>query len=149
MSSRIAKGIELIKKNEGLRLKAYLCPANKWTIGWGNTFYEDGTPVKQGDVVTREEADKLFQTVVDSFASQVLVRLKKPVTDNQLSALLSFAYNAGIGAFERSTLLKKVNANPDDPTIRNEFMRWVKANNRPMKALIRRRGEEADLYFTP
>ena len=66
----------------------------------------------------------------------------------QFDALVSFAYNVGVGNFAKSTLLKKVNANPNDPTIRSEFEKWNKANGRVLKGLVTRRKEEADLYFT-
>ena len=61
------RGADLIKQFEGLKLKAYQCSAGKWTIGFGNTFYEDGKPVKQGDVITRERADSLFNLIADNF----------------------------------------------------------------------------------
>jgi len=83
-----------------------------WTIGWGSTFYEDGSAVRQGDVITQERADRLFVILLDQFASQVRPLITARVNDNQYGALLSFAYNAGVGALRRSTLLRLVNANP-------------------------------------
>ncbi len=75
--------------------------------------------------------------------------VNKPLTTNQWSALVSFVYNIGVSAFQRSTLLKKVNANPSDPTIRDEFMKWNKANGAVLPGLTNRRRDEANLYFKP
>lgn len=139
----------LIRKYEGCRLKAYQCSAMKWTIGWGNTFYEDGSKVQMGDTITQERADRLFVILLDQFAEQLRPLIKQPLNDNQFGALLSFAYNAGIGAFSRSTLRKVVNANPNSTVIRLEFMKWNKAGGKVLLGLTRRRQAEADLYFTP
>jgi lysozyme len=138
----------IIKKHEGLRLRAYKCPADVWTIGYGNTFYEDGTPVRQGEVISKERADRLLFQTVSRFRQHVDAAVTAQLTPNQLDALTSFAYNIGMAAFRRSTLLRKVNANPNDPTIRNEFMRWTRAKGRALRGLEIRRKEEADLYFT-
>jgi lysozyme len=142
-------GADLIKSFEGCRLSAYKCSANKETIGYGNTFYEDGTPVKLGDKITQERAESLFTLISDSFAAKVEPLIKSKINENQFGALTSFAYNAGVGNLQKSTLLKKVNANPADPTIRAEFMKWDKANSKVLAGLTRRRQAEADLYFKP
>jgi lysozyme len=139
--------ISIIRKHEGLRLNAYLCPAGVWTIGWGNTFYENGSKVKQGDVITRERADALLLMIVNKFRNEMRPLITKPLTVNQESALVSFVYNVGVNALRRSTLLKKVNVNPNDPTIRDEFMKWNKANGVVLHGLINRRKDEANLYF--
>jgi len=141
-------GADLIKSFEGCKLTAYKCSANKETIGYGNTFYEDGTPVKLGDKITQERAESLFTLISDSFASKVVPIIKSKINENQFGALTSFAYNAGIGNLQKSTLLKKVNANPSDPTIREEFMKWDKAGGKQLAGLTRRRKAEADLYFS-
>jgi lysozyme len=141
--------ISIIRKHEGLRLNAYLCPAGVWTIGWGNTFYENGSKVKQGDVITRERADALLLMIVNKFRNEMRPLITKPLTVNQESALVSFVYNVGVNALRRSTLLKKVNANPSDPTIRDEFMKWNKANGVMLPGLTNRRRDEANLYFKP
>jgi lysozyme len=142
------KGIKLLHDFEGLKLKAYLCPAKVWTIGYGNTRYEDGRPVKEGDVITKERAEQLFLRILDVFEKGVKSRVKKELNSNQFSALVSFSYNVGLGNFGASTLLKMVNVNPSDPKIREQFMRWNKANGGIMAGLIRRRKAEADLYFS-
>ena len=139
-------GRDLIKQFEGCKLKAYKCPAGLNTIGFGLTFYPDGTKVKEGDVITQQQAEEYFNAVVDDFAKQVDVLVKSNVTANNFSAIVSFAFNVGIGNFRRSTLLRKVNANPKDPSIRAEFKKWVRANGEVLKGLVRRREAEAKLY---
>lgn len=139
-------GKDLIKRFEGCKLKAYKCPANVWTIGFGNTFYEDGTKVKEGEVITQERADELFDIIISDFVRMTDVLVKSNVTENNFSALVSFTFNVGTGNLKKSTLLKKVNANPKDPSIKAEFMKWTKANNVVLKGLVRRREAEAKLY---
>jgi lysozyme len=142
------KGIPTIKKFEGLRLNAYKCPAGVWTIGFGSTFYENGSKVVEGDKITIDRADKLLIEIVQKFEISVRSLVKSKINDNQLGSLTSFAFNVGVGNFKKSTLLKKVNANPNDPTIRNEFMRWTRGGGKVLKGLVTRREAEADLYFS-
>jgi len=139
-------GKDLVKHFEGCKLKAYKCPANVWTIGYGNTFYEDGSKVKEGDVITQERANELFDTIIDDFVRMTDALVKSDVSENNFSAIVSFAFNVGTGNLKKSTLLKKVNVNPKDPTIKAEFMKWTKANNVVLKGLVRRREAEAKLY---
>ena len=139
-------GKDLIKRFEGCKLKAYKCPANVWTIGFGNTFYEDGTKVKEGDVITQERADQLFDVIISDFVRMTDALVKSNVTENNFSALVSFTFNVGTGNLSKSTLLRKVNANPKDPSIRAEFMKWTRANNVVLRGLVRRREAEAKLY---
>lgn len=139
-------GKDLIKRFEGCKLKAYKCPAGLWTIGFGSTFYEDGTKVKEGDVITQQRADELFDLIVEDFAKKVKQLVKQDLTDNNFSAIVSFTFNVGIGNLQKSTLLKKVNANPKDKTIPAEFRKWVRANDKVLQGLVRRREAEAKLY---
>jgi lysozyme len=143
------KGKDLIKFYEGCKLVAYKCSAAKDTIGYGNTFYEDGRPVKPGDKISQERANELFEIIAKDFADKVKPLIKSAVTPNQFAALTSFAYNAGIGNLRSSTLLRKVNANPNDHTIAQEFAKWVRANNKVLAGLEKRRAAESKLYFTP
>jgi lysozyme len=143
-----SSGIKLLHDFEGLRLQAYLCPAKVATIGYGNTFYEDGTPVRMGQTITKERAEQLFLNTLNKFANEVRRLITKPLNDNQFSALVSFAYNVGIGNLRKSTLLRLVNENPNNPLIRNEFMRWNRAGGREMAGLTRRRNAESSLYFS-
>lgn len=143
------EGYDLIKLFEGLRLKPYLCSAEVPTIGYGSTFYENNKKVLMSDPpITKQRAEELLEISADRFARKVVNLVKKPITQNQLNALTSFAYNLGSGALASSTLLKKVNVNPNDVTIRNEFLRWNKAGGVAVKGLTNRRTKEADLYFT-
>ena len=140
-------GIETMHHFEGCKLTAYQCPAKVWTIGWGNTYYPEKTPVKEGDVITQDQANLLFETVMNNFALGVKKCLTKEVNENQFSALVCFSYNVGIGNFQKSTLLKKININPNDETIAGEFAKWNKAGGKVLLGLVRRRKSESDLYF--
>jgi lysozyme len=142
------KGIDLLHHFEGCKLTAYQCSAKVWTIGWVNTEYENGAKVRQGDTITQQRADELFLNIVTRFSLGVEKLLTKKVNENQFSALVSFAYNAGLGNLQRSTLLRLINANPNDAGIREQFMRWNKAGGKELAGLTRRRKAEADLYFT-
>ncbi|AWW32185.1 lysozyme [Echinicola strongylocentroti] len=141
------EGIELMKEFEGLRLDAYQDVAGVWTIGHGNTYYEDGSKVKQGDRISKARSEKLFINIVEGFAEGVRGAILQPIGAKPFSALVSFAYNVGLQNFRDSTLLKKVNINPEDPSIRSEFMRWNKAGGKVWDGLTRRRKAEANLYF--
>lgn len=140
-------GIKLMHDFEGLKLQAYLCPAKIWTIGYGNTYYEDGKKIKEGDVITKERAEKLFLMIANDFAKRVRSLLKVTLNENQFSALVCLAYNIGIANLKNSTLLKIVNVTPNDPSIRAQFLRWNKASGKVLAGLTRRREAEANLYF--
>ena len=142
------QGIQLVKSFEGCFLNAYLCPAKVWTIGYGNTKYQNGTAVKQGDKITQEQAEALLSDILAEFSKDVSKLIKVELNDNQFSALVSFAFNLGVGALSKSTLLKKVNANPNDKTIESEFMKWVSAGGKKLNGLVRRRTAESKLYFS-
>jgi lysozyme len=141
------KGMPIIRKYEGLRLRAYICPSGLPTIGYGATFYENGSRVQMGDVITIDRADKLLHLQVKLFADEVKKIVKSELNENQLGALTSFCFNVGGARFASSTLAKKANANPNDPTIRAEFMRWTKGGGKVLAGLVKRREEEANLYY--
>jgi lysozyme len=141
------RGIAIIRKYEGLKLRAYICPAGLNTIGYGSTFYMNGTKVQPGDVITMDHADKLLHFQVKLFADEVKRVVKSKINENQLGALVSFCFNVGGAAFSRSTLARKANANPNDPTIRAEFMRWTRGGGKVLPGLVKRREEEANLYY--
>ena len=143
------KGYLLITNHEGLKLKPYLCPAKIPTIGYGNTYYPDGKRVTLLDKdITKQQAFDMFKEVANRFAKRVDTLVTSNLNQNQFNALVSFAYNVGTGNFSSSTLLKKVNKNPDDLTIKDEFLRWNKAGGKVLNGLTNRRNEEADLYFS-
>lgn len=142
-------GYKLICKFEGLKLKPYLCSAKIPTIGYGNTYYPDGKRVTLLDKeITKEHAFDIFKEVADRFAKRVDALVTKPLTQNQFNALVSLCYNIGTGNFSSSTLLKKVNINPNDLSIKNEFLRWNKVNKVAINGLTKRRNEEAVIYFS-
>jgi lysozyme len=148
------KAVDFIKKEELLELKAYKDSAGVWTIGYGTIEYPDGKPVKDGHIVTMQRAEDLLKWQMDKKAIGVEGLLMNTVVNqNQFDALVSFTYNCGYAALRDSTLLKKVRNNPNDPTIRDEFLRWNKITKNgqkvPLEGLTKRRKREADLYFTP
>lgn len=136
------EGLELIKKFEGLKLKSYLCPAKVWTIGYGHT-----KGVKEGQKITEEEATKLLLEDISIFENGVNKLTQSKISENQFSALVSFTFNLGLGNLKSSTLLKKVNNDPNDPTIKDEFVKWNKAGGKVLLGLTNRRKDEANLYF--
>lgn len=133
--------IPIIKEFEGCKLKAYLCPANVWTIGYGHT---DG--VKEGDEITQQEADRLLVSDVDLFTTGVQRLVTSDINRNQLGALVSFAFNLGLGNLRHSTLLKLVNAG-DFVGAANQFPRWNKAGGKVLAGLTRRREAEKQLFL--
>lgn len=142
-------GIDLIKAHEGYHerlsdgsCRAYLCPAGVWTIGYGST-----TGVVEGMTWTREQAELGLRNDVARFEAGVLKAATVPLTQGQFDALVSFAYNVGLGALERSTLLRKLNAG-DAAGAAAEFAKWTKAAGRVMPGLVRRRADEAALFLS-
>ena len=142
------KGYMLICEFEGFSAKPYLCPAKLATIGYGNTFYKDGKKVTMVDKsITKAEAFDMFKDIADNFAKKVSKCVTQPLTQNQFNSLVSFAYNVGVANFMNSTLLKRVNANHNDPDIRTQFLRWDKVGTKKLSGLTKRRIYEADNYF--
>lgn len=140
-------GIQLIKSFEGCLLNAYLDSVKVPTIGYGATFFKDGSKVKIGDKITQDKADELLAWHIQEFADGIKKLIKVELNDNQFSALVSFVFNLGIGNLSKSTLLKKVNINPADLTIKDEFLKWVSAGGKRLNGLVRRRNAESELYF--
>lgn len=143
------KGLNIIKKYESLKLKPYLCPAGVPTIGWGSTYYEDGTRVRLTDApISKERAEELLTNTASVFEKAVDSFTRDDINQSQFDALVSFAYNVGVGNLKKSTLLRKVNKNPSDVTIAKEFLKWNMANGKVLLGLTRRRQEESKLYFS-
>lgn len=139
---------DLIKSFEGCFLDAYPDPGHDnglpITIGWGSTTYKDGKLIKLGDTISQGLADELLAWEVDIKAQGVTGLLNGAgVTQNQFDAIVSFAYNVGLGNLASSTLLKKVKRGENAST---EFLKWNKAGGKVMKGLTRRRVAERDLY---
>lgn len=144
-----SKGIELIKSFEGFYAKPYLCPANVATIGYGTTVYPNGTKVKLSDVsITKETATAYLMDNLTTYEKSVDAFCRDDINQNQFDALVSFCYNLGATNLKSSTLLKKVNANPNDPEINFEFLKWNRGGGRVLKGLTKRREAEAKLYFS-
>ena len=142
-------GIQLIKDFEGLRLNAYKCSAGVATIGYGSTFYPDKSNVKMGDVLRdKQEAEiLLINTLVDYDIYVSKYTKSVNLTQYQFDALVSFAFNCGLGNLSKSTLLKKVLSNPNDKDIALEFAKWNKAGGKVVQGLVKRRQKEAELYY--
>jgi lysozyme len=143
-------GIRLIQEFEGLRLTSYLCSAGVPTIGYGATFYADGSKVKLGQTITRDQANQLLKDHLKEFEGAVIGLLNTTkVNANQFDALVSFCFNLGAANLAKSQLLRFIKANPNDPKIAAEFMKWNRAGGEVSTGLVRRRKKEAQLYFTP
>lgn len=144
------KGVKFLIKEEGVKLSSYLDVANVWTIGTGFTYYEDGTPVKEGDKITAKRNESLFKRIVLNFENNLNKKLKTSVNQNQYDALISLSFNIGISGFNNSSALKAINVNPNDPQIKKLIELWrfatVKGEKKPV--LLARRKRETDLYFT-
>ena len=132
----------LIKSFEQLRLNSYLCPAGKWTIGYGHT---DG--VNQGMLITEKTADAFLKQDIQKAEDEVN-RIDADLTQEQFDALVSFVFNVGTQAFRVSTLRKLIEHNPNDKKIADEFRRWVYAGNKMLPGLVKRREQEIKLYYS-
>jgi lysozyme len=133
---------------EGLSLVPYLCSAKVATIGYGATFYPSSKKVTMQDApISLATAKWMFKETADKFAADVNKMIKANINQNQFNAIVSLAYNIGLAGLAKSSLLKKVNANPSDPTITNSFMIWNKAGGKVLNGLTKRRAIEAKLYF--
>jgi lysozyme len=137
-------GVELIKRFEGLKLKAYLCSAGVPTIGYGNTFYPNGKKVQLGDTITQNQADELLIDILKKFEAIVNRKLKVKVNQNQFDALVSHTFNTG----GSNKLFNLINNKASDKDIRTWFeTRYTTANGVKLNGLVRRRKAEADLFF--
>lgn len=148
-------GIAIIKKFEGLRLKAYQDVAGVWTIGYGSTLYNDGKPVKRGDKLAEEtQADSLFHSTLKTYTDAVNKLVGVSLNQNQFDALVSFTYNLGTGALQKSTLLRKLNAS-DYIAAADQFLLWNKITDPHSgkqvvcNTLTVRRRQERELFLKP
>jgi len=141
--------IDLVKSFEGFFSKPYLCPANVPTIGYGTILYPNGKKVTLKDYpCTEEQAIEWMRFELNQKAKEVDAMTTDAVNQRQFDALVSFAYNCGSGALKGSTLLKRVNANPQDLSIVDAFLMWTKADGKTLNGLVRRRKADAKLYFS-
>lgn len=140
-------GIDLICNFEGKRLTAYDDGVGVWTIGFGTTVYPNGIKVKKGDTCTEAQAKAYMAHDLKKFASAVNNAVTVPLNQNQFDALVSLAYNIGTGAFNKSTLVKKLNAN-DYRSAADQFDVWVNAGDKRMQGLVNRRAKEKALFLS-
>lgn len=134
------RGIDLIKQFEGMVLKAYLCPAKIWTIGYGHT-----RTAKPGMVITEEQAEALLRADLVDFERAVNHAVTVPLQQYQFDALVSFAFNVGASAFRGSTLLQRVNAERWTEAAA-EFDRWTRGDGKVLPGLVRRRQAERAMF---
>ncbi|MFX5307886.1 lysozyme [Acinetobacter baumannii] len=139
-------GIDLISSFEDLKLNAYDDGVGVWTIGTGTTVYPNGVKVKKGDACTAEQAKTYFKHDLAKFEKAVNESVIVPLSQNQFDALVSLTYNIGSGAFNNSTLLKKLNKG-DYQGAADQFLVWNKAGGKVMKGLVRRREAERALFL--
>ena len=134
------EGLSLIKKFEGLRLKAYYCSGGVLTIGYGHTG-----GVKETDTITQEEADKLLKGDILKFEQYVEDNVMVELDQSQFDALVAWTFNLGPGNLRESTMLKKLN-NGEYESVPFEMRRWNKAGGKTLDGLIRRREAESLLF---
>lgn len=143
MTTVPTRALELIKAFEGFRAEAYICPAGVATLGYGST----GADIKLGMTITEAEAtERLHQDCV-KFIKAIHRLIKVPLNENQLAALISFTYNLGAGALQRSSLRAKLNRGEYEDAA-EEFLKWVNAGGRKLAGLVRRRLAEQDLFMS-
>ena len=140
-----------IKRSEGLELKAYKRKGDVWTIGYGSTYYEDNSRIKEGDVITAERAESLLKLKVEKeYLPQLKKLVKVPLNDAQMSAMLSLIYNIGAGNLRKAKLLGLVNNNPNDLAIKAQWLITnIRVGSQFEKGLRLRRMREVELYFKP
>ena len=131
------------------RIKAYWDKYGKvWTIGWGNTYYQDGSAVREGDIITQAQADTLLDFVIDQKEKIIRPYFKVKLNENQYAALISLAYNCGEGNLKKSHLLELINAGASRAEIEDQFDETcVTAKGVWMKGLYNRRLSEMKLFY--
>ena len=142
-----AAGIKSIQKEEGCLLHAYKDPVTgniPITIGFGNTFYEDGSKIKIGDKITQDRANSLMLNLLPKFEQIVNHKINVKINQNQFDVLVSYTWNTG----GSSTLFNLINNEADEKTIRKWFTtHYITADGHPSDGLINRRQRDADLFF--
>jgi lysozyme len=140
----LIKSFEGCHKTEGAMFKPYICPGGVLTIGWGHTNHH-GRPFDKNARWTQQECDTALDEDLQGFAEQVAAVVKVPLKQHQFDALVSFAYNVGLGNLKSSTLLRKLNGG-DAEGAALEFHRWNRSNGKVLPGLVRRRAAEALLF---
>lgn len=137
----------LVSKWEGLRLSPYLCPAGVPTIGYGSTYYSDGTKVTLQDTgISKEEAERLCKELIEKdFLPEVIALCPTLETPQQLAAILDFAYNLGTDALRRSTL-RQVILSKNWAEVPTQLSRWTKSGGKMLPGLVSRRADEIKVF---
>jgi len=144
------EGLKIIKKYEGFRNHPYEDASGIPRIGYGNMFYDDGTEVLITDEpITIKKGIKQLRIFLKGCESMISRLVEPELNQNQFDALISLIYKIGLDEFENSELLKKINNNPEDETIKDEFLKWNKKGGKVNKMMKKRRNEEAYLFFKP
>lgn len=138
--------IKIVKSFEGFYKNSYKDPVGIWTIGYGTIKYKNGKKVQAGETITETQAIDEMMYELNNDKSNMYKYVKVKLNQNQEDALVSFIYNLGIGNFQKSTLLKKLNAG-DYSSVPNEMMKWINAGGSPLKGLWRRRASESLLFI--
>ena len=142
-----AAAIALIKEFEGFRADAYRDTGGVWTIGYGTTAAAGvGIIPAVGMTITEAQAEGYLQAAVDKFAAQIAAMIEVPVSANEFGACVSLAYNIGPAAFEKSSVLTRLNAG-DRKGAAAAFSLWNKAGGKILPGLARRRAAEAALFL--
>ena len=134
------EGLALIKKFEGCELKAYLCSAGVWTIGYGHT-----KDVVEGMEITQEQAEQMLVDELHEYESYINKYVTVALSQNQFDALVSWVYNLGPANLSASTMLKVLNSGEYED-VPAQMKRWNKAGGKVVEGLIRRREAEACLF---
>lgn len=135
--------VDLIKRWEGFRAEPYKCPAGVDTIGYGHTATK--SLMKRGTKITEARAVKLLKADLAIYEKAISEMVEVDLTDGQFGALVSWCFNVGVGAAQRSTLVKKLNAG-DYESVPKELARWNKVGNKVTAGLANRRAAEAGLW---
>ena len=140
-------GLLFLGNEEGCVLHPYLDAVGVPTIGYGNTYYEEGKRVTMKDPsITKTRALELFKNILDHYEKTVWSVTRDDINQHQFNALVSLSYNIGTGGFKSSTVLKRVNINPSDVTIKQAFEMWRNAEGKK-GILLERRKREWRMYF--
>lgn len=144
MALRLNKtGLDLIKKFEGCRLQAYQDVSGIWTVGWGQT----GPWIDESTMLSQAQADTLLERELKKKEEAMSRIVIAPTTENEWAALVSLAYNIGIGAFANSTLLRYLNSDQKG-LVPEQFLVWCKVKKKVIPSLLARRQTEKELYET-
>ena len=139
-------GLAKLKQWEGLKTKAYKDSGGVWTIGYGHTAVAGEPKPRAGMVIIAAEAESILLKDLTQYEAAIENNVKVKLNDNQFAALVSFAFNVGIGAFKNSTLLKKLNQGNFN-AVPTELMKWTKAGGKKIQGLVNRRRAEGYLWM--